>query len=207
LFLEATKIINPRLISKYMNPNDQNILDDIVKKCVKGDRKAQQELYKMYYSKMMGVCYRYTKNSEDAKDIIQDGFVKVYSNLNKYNFKGSLEGWIRRIMVNTAIDHFRKHKDIFFVDDENGYVLENSKVESSDSIYSQFGENVIMEAIQSLSPAYKTVFNLNVIEGYQHKEIAEKLNISEGTSKSNLAKAKMNLKKILIEKEARLKHG
>jgi RNA polymerase sigma factor (sigma-70 family) len=190
-----------------MNPNDQNILDDIVKKCVKGDRKAQQELYKMYYSKMMGVCYRYTKNSEDAKDIIQDGFVKVYSNLNKYNFKGSLEGWIRRIMVNTAIDHFRKHKDIFFVDDENGYVLENSKVESSDSIYSQFGENVIMEAIQSLSPAYKTVFNLNVIEGYQHKEIAEKLNISEGTSKSNLAKAKMNLKKILIEKEARLKHG
>jgi RNA polymerase sigma factor (sigma-70 family) len=205
--LEATKIINPRLSCKYMNPNDQNILDDIVKKCVKGDRKAQQELYKMYYSKMMGVCYRYTKNSENAKDILQDGFVKVYSNLNKYNFKGSLEGWIRRIMVNTAIDHFRKHKDVFFVDDEEGYILENSKVESSDSIYSQFGENVIMEAIQSLSPAYKTVFNLNVIEGYQHKEIAEKLNISEGTSKSNLAKAKKNLKKILIEKEARLKHG
>jgi RNA polymerase sigma factor (sigma-70 family) len=206
LLLEATKTTNPRLSCKYMNPNDQNILDDIVKKCVKGDRKAQQELYKMYYSKMMGVCYRYTKNSEDARDILQDGFVKVYSNLNKYNFKGSLEGWIRRIMVNTAIDHFRKHKDVFFVDDEEGYILENSKVESSDSIYSQFGEEIIMEAIQSLSPAYKTVFNLNVIEGYQHKEIAEKLNISEGTSKSNLAKAKQNLKKILLEKEVRLKH-
>ena len=190
-----------------MDPIDQHILDDIVKKCVKGDRKAQQELYKIFYGKMMGVCYRYTNNSEDAKDILQDGFVKVYSNLKKYNFKGSLEGWIRRIMVNTAIDHFRKNKNVYLVGDEDDYILENSKVESADSIYSQFGESVIMEAIQSLSPAYKTVFNLNVIEGYQHKEIAEKLGISEGTSKSNLAKAKQNLRKLLKEKEIRLKDG
>ncbi|PCJ26190.1 MAG: RNA polymerase subunit sigma-70 [Flavobacteriales bacterium] len=190
-----------------MDPNDQHILDDIVKKCVKGDRKAQQELYKRFYGKMMGVCYRYTNNSEDAKDILQDGFVKVYSNLKKYNFEGSLEGWIRRIMVNTAIDHFRKNKNTYLVSDDDGYILEHSKVESADSIYSQFGESVIMEAIQSLSPAYKAVFNLNVIEGYQHKEIAQKLNISEGTSKSNLAKAKHNLKKILLNKETRLKHG
>ncbi len=188
-----------------MDFDDQHILDDIVKKCVKGDRKSQQKLYEIFYSKMMGVCYRYTNNAEDAKDILQDGFVKVYNNLKKYNFKGSLEGWIRRIMVNTAIDHYRKHKDVFLVDDD--YILENSKVEKADTIYSQFGESVIMNAIQSLSPAYKTVFNLSVIEGYQHKEIAEKLNISEGTSKSNLAKAKKNLKKILQAKEARLKHG
>ena len=189
-----------------MDPKDQNILDDIVKKCVKGDRKAQQELYKIFYSKMMGVCYRYTNNAEDAKDILQDGFVKVYTNLKKYNFEGSLEGWIRRIMVNTAIDYFRKHKNVYLVNDDEGYILEHSKVESSDSIYSQFGEKEIMDAIQSLSPGYKTVFNLNVIEGYQHKEIAKKLNISEGTSKSNLAKAKHNLKKILKNREARLKH-
>ena len=155
---------------------------------------------------MMGVCYRYTNNAEDARDILQDGFVKVYSNLKKYNFKGSLEGWIRRIMVNTAIDHFRKHKNVFLVNDDDDYILENSKVEEADSIYSQFGEKIIMDAIQSLSPAYQTVFNLNVIEGYQHKEIAEKLNISEGTSKSNLAKAKQNLRKILLEKEAELKY-
>jgi RNA polymerase sigma-70 factor (ECF subfamily) len=190
-----------------MAPNDQHILNDIVKRCVKGDRKAQRELYEKYYSKMMGVCYRYTNNTEDARDILQDGFVKVYSNIKKYSFNGSLEGWIRRIIVNTAIDHFRKHKDVFFVDDEEGYILENSKVESDDSIYSQFAVEVIMEAIQQLSPAYKTVFNLNVIEGYQHKEIAQKLNISEGTSKSNLAKAKMKLREILLEKEARIKHG
>ena len=190
-----------------MDSNDQHILDDIVKKCVKGDRKAQHELYKRFYSKMMGVCYKYSNNAEDARDLLQDGFVKVYSNIHKYNFEGSLEGWIRRIMVNTAIDHFRKNKNVYMVNDEDNYILENSKVESADSIYSQFGEQVIMEAIQSLSPAYKTVFNLNVIEGFQHKEIAEKLNISEGTSKSNLAKAKQNLKKILEEKEARLRHG
>ena len=190
-----------------MDPNDQHILDDTVKKCVKGDRKAQQELYEMFYSKMMGVCYRYTNNAEDARDILQDGFVKVYSNLKKYNFEGSLEGWIRRIMVNTAIDHFRKQKNVFMVDDEDNYILENSKVESADTIYGQFGERDIMDAIQSLSPSYKAVFNLNVIEGYQHKEIAEKLNISEGTSKSNLAKAKQNLRKLLKEKEARIKHG
>tara|TARA_B100000809_G_scaffold232405_1_gene248263 strand:- start:4114 stop:4686 length:573 start_codon:yes stop_codon:yes gene_type:complete len=190
-----------------MASNDQHILDDIVKRCVKGDRKAQRQLYECYYSKMMGVCYRYVNNTEDAKDILQDGFVKVYSNIKKYNFNGSLEGWIRKIIVNTAIDHYRKHKAVFFVDDEEGYILENSKVESDDSIYSQFGVDVIMDAIQELSPAYKTVFNLNVIEGYQHKEIAAQLNISEGSSKSNLAKAKMKLRQLLKEKEARIKHG
>ena len=154
---------------------------------------------------MMGVCYRYTNNAEDAKDVLQDGFVKVYINLKKYNFNGSLEGWIRRIMVNTAIDHYRKNKNIFLVSDDDGYILEHNKVESPDSIYSQFGEKDIIEAIQSLSPAYQTVFNLNVIEGLQHKEIAKQLNISEGTSKSNLAKAKQNLKRILKKKETRLK--
>lgn len=186
-----------------MDPKDQHNLENIVKQCVKGDRKAQQELYKTFYSKMMGVCYRYTNNAEDARDVLQDGFVKVYTNLKKYNFQGSLEGWIRRIMVNTAIDHFRKGKNMMIIDDEDDYILETSKIESADSIYSQFGESDIIEAIQALSPAYQAVFNLNVIEGYQHKEIAEKLNISEGTSKSNLAKAKRNLKKWLLEKEKR----
>ena len=187
-----------------MDPKDQNILNDIVKQCVKGDRKAQRELYKTFYGKMMSVCYRYSNNSEDAKDILQDGFVKVFGNLKKYNFTGSLEGWIRRIIVNTAIDHYRKHKNVHFIDDEEGFILENSKTESADSIYSQFGEEVIIEAIQALSPSYRAVFNLNAIEGFQHKEIAEKLGISEGTSKSNLAKAKKNLRKILNEKEIEL---
>lgn len=184
-----------------MDLADRDILNSIVKKCVSGDRKAQKELYKMYYSKMMNVCYRYSKKQEDAEDLLQDGFVKVFMNLKHYDFKGSLEGWIRRIMVNTAIDSFRKNKNIFFVDDEGDFILETSRVESSDHIYSQFGVDEIMKAIQQLSPVYKTVFNMYVIDGFQHKEIAEKLNISEGTSKSNLAKAKSNLRSILTQRE------
>ncbi|TXB64387.1 RNA polymerase sigma factor [Vicingus serpentipes] len=185
-----------------MDLADQDILHDIVKKCVNGDRKAQKELYKKYYSKMMNVCYRYSKNSADAEDLLQDGFVKVFTNLSRYDFNGSLEGWIRRIMVNTAIDFYRKNKNIYFVDEEGDYTLETSKVESADQIYSQFGVDIIMAAIQELSPVYKTVFNMYVIDGYKHKEIAEQLDISEGTSKSNLAKAKNNLREILnnIEK-------
>jgi len=190
-----------------MDQKDQHILDDIVKKCVKGDRKAQQQLYKQFYRKMMGVCYRYSNNAEDAKDLLQDGFVKVFTNLGKYNFEGSLEGWIRRIMVNTAIDYYRKNRNIFFINDDDNSILENSKIVSANSIYSQFGVNDIMEAIQSLSPAYKAVFNLSVIEGYPHKEIAKRLNISEGTSKSNLAKAKQNLKLLLAKKEINHSNG
>ena len=184
-----------------MTPNDQHILDDIVKSCVKGDRKAQKELYEMFYSKMMGVCYRYTNNAEDARDILQDGFVKVYSNLKKYNFKGSLEGWIRRIMVNTAIDQIRKNKrDPFSIEDDAR--IQNIEEEIPFEVEESNSETLIkaekaVKAIGELSPAYKMVFNLYVIEGYTHKEIAEYLGISEGTSKSNLAKAKLRLRTIL----------
>ena len=184
-----------------MSLKDQHILDDIVKKCLKGDRKAQQELYKMFYSKMMATCYRYANNRDDAKDILQDGFVKVFRNLKRYKSVGSLEGWVRRIMINTALDSLKKKKIIFTVGDENDYILENSKVESADTIYNQFGVQNIMTAIQSLSPAYQTVFNLYVIEGYSHKEIAKELNISEGTSKSNLAKARKNLQHLLKQED------
>lgn len=184
-----------------MDLSDQDILHNIVNKCVDGDRKAQKELHRIFYSKMMNVCYRYSKNAEDAEDLLQDGFVKVFTNLHRFDFNGSLEGWIRRIMVNTAIDFYRKNKNIHFVDEEGDYTLETSKVESADNIYSQFGVIEIMNAIQQLSPVYKTVFNMYVIDGYKHKDIAEHLNISEGTSKSNLAKAKSNLREILINKE------
>lgn len=184
-----------------MNLGNQDILHAIIKGCIAGDRKSQKELYKLYYSKMMNVCFRYSKNTDDAQDLLQDGFVKVFSHLKSYDFKGSFEGWIRKIMVNTAIDFYRKNKGIYFIDDEDGFVLETSRVESADSIYSNFGVEDIMAAIQKLSPVYKTVFNMYVIDGYQHKEIAEQLNISEGTSKSNLSKAKKNLKEILSEEK------
>lgn len=185
-----------------MDQVDQDKLNDLVKECLKGNRKAQKEIYQLYYGKMMSVCCRYCNNKDDAKDLLQDGFLKVFNNLNKYEFKGSLEGWIRRIMVNTAIDYYRKSKDVHFVNDEEGYILDNNNAESADTIYSTFGVEIIMEAIQELTPVYKTVFNLYVMEGYSHKEIAEELKINEGTSKSNLAKAKRNLRDLLENKNA-----
>lgn len=182
-----------------MDLKDPNIERDIVKKCVNGNRKAQEQLYKFYYGRMMGVCYRYSSNADDAKDLLQEAFTKVFRGLKKYSSTGSLEGWIRRIVVNTAIDRHRKSKKAHFINDDP-QLLDNNNQESADTIYSQFGEADIMEAIQQLSPAYKTVFNLYVFENLQHKEIAERLNINEGTSKSNLAKARQNLKAILNKK-------
>jgi len=184
-----------------MDLDNQDILHTIIKGCINGDRKSQKELYKLYYSKMMNVCFRYSKNTDDAQDLLQDGFVKVFSHLKSYDFKGSFEGWIRKIMVNTAIDFYRKNKGIYFVDDEDGFILETSRVESADSIYSDFGVDEIMNSIQQLSPVYKAVFNMYVIDGFSHKDIAEQLNISEGTSKSNLSKAKQNLQEILLRRE------
>lgn len=185
-----------------MGQINQDKLNALVKECLKGNRKAQKEIYQLYYGKMMGVCYRYTHNKDNAKDLLQDGFIKVFSNLSNYTFSGSFEGWIRRIMVNTAIDFYRKNKDIYFISDEDNYILDNNNAESADSIYNSFGVEVIMEAIQELTPAYKMVFNLYVLEGYSHKEIAKELNINEGTSKSNLAKAKRNLRNLLENKNA-----
>ena len=154
----------------------------------------------------MGVCYRYSKDPEEAKDILHDGFLKVFSNIEKYNHKGSLEGWIRRIIVNTAIDHFRKFKNIFSMSESN---VESEMIESYQTNYdanSQLNEKELLKAINNLSPAYKLVFNMYAIEGFSHKEISEKLGINIGTSKSNLSKARMNLQKDL-EKKYNYKYG
>lgn len=175
-------------------------LRKIVDGCVKGKAKYQKKLFELFYGKMMGVCMRYSRDQDEAQDIVQNGFIKIFNKIEVYNFEGSLEGWIRRIMVNTAIDHIRKNKrDPFSIEDED-------RIESADvdNVFVQEEEEEIkikaeiaMKAISKLSPAYRTVFNLYVIEGFTHKEIAEYLGISEGTSKSNLAKAKQKLKEEL----------
>ena len=183
-----------------MEKTDKESVQQVVDGCVNGDKLAQRELYAMFYSKMMGVCYRYAKDPDEAKDILHDGFLKIYKNIKKYNFKGSLEGWVRRIIVNTAIDHFRKSKNMFAISETN---VESEMIESRTNdydVYAQLNKQDLMKTVDSLSPAYKMVFNLYAIEGYSHKEIAERLNISVGTSKSNLAKARMNLQKELKKK-------
>lgn len=151
---------------------------------------------------------RYTKDHDRAQEVVQESFIKIFDKLDKFDFKGSFEGWMRRIMVNASIDAIRKRNRQPFLTDEEYVFNERSTVQEHD-----FDEDITkikaeyaMEAIQQLSPAYRTVFNLYVIENYSHKEIAEILDISEGTSKSNLAKAKQNLRKILSDKFVKLDH-
>lgn len=156
----------------------------------------------MFYGKMKAICMRYTRDNDQAMDIVQDGFIKVFHSLDKYTGVGSFEGWMRRIIVNLCIDRFRRMKrDVVLYED--GVTLENYEDEPEDEtdedvseIYNITQEQII-EAMQQLSPAYRTVFNLYVFENYSHQEIAEALEISIGTSKSNYAKARKNMKKLL----------
>lgn len=187
-----------------MKIEDPEKLKAIVDGCVRNERKCQQMIFEMYYGKMMSACLRYISDRDEAQDVLQDGFIKVFNNIAKFDFNGSFEGWVRRIVVNTAIDHIRKKKkDIFQVTDHefimNNYTEEADEKEN-ESIYANLKNNKIAEAIQQLSPAYRTVFSMYVIDGYSHQQIADLLNINIGTSKSNLAKARMNLQKVLKDK-------
>lgn len=179
---------------------NQQELQNIIQGCIKGKRKYQQQLFEKYYGKMMGVCMRYARDQDEAQDMVQNGFIKVFEKLSVFNFTGSFEGWVRRIMVNTSIDLIRKNKKNTYAieneadivsDEENGIILEEDINELN------FKASKAIEAISNLSAGYKVVFNLYVIEGYTHKEIADFLGISEGTSKSNLAKAKQKLRAYL----------
>jgi len=145
---------------------------------------------------------RYTRDSDHAQDILQEGFIKVFANIDRYTGTGSFEGWIRRIMVNLAIDYFRRSKNDFVLLN-NDHTMEEFEdefaEESEEEVEYEFKPSQIIEAMQQLSPAYRTIFNLYVFENLTHKDIAEKLGISVGTSKSNFSKAKSNLKKILLK--------
>ncbi len=176
--------------------NLNNEENDLISACIRNDRDAQQLLYQEYYGKMMGVCLRYSNNKDDALDILHEGFIKVYKNISKYQPGTSLSAWMRRIMVNTAIDFYRKNVRRRTEDLETAYSI---STDAPDAI-SQVTEKEILAAVQTLSPAYRSVFNLYVIEGYSHKEIANQLGITESTSRSNLVKARHKLKAILAAK-------
>lgn len=175
-------------------------LNDIIQGCAKRKRKSQQEFFKYFYGKMKAICKRYARDGDEAEDIVQEGFIKVFENLYKYEVTGSIEGWVRRIFVNTAIDHYRKNKNKFNIEDEGNIKDESYEEQTEDSSYGNIRPDDILEAMEELSPAYKTVFNLYAIENYTHQEIAEILDINIGTSKSNYAKAKAKMKSILQEK-------
>ncbi len=178
-------------------------LKKIVDGCVRGDVKYQHILYKETYGKMLGICLRYAEDKDEAKDFLHDGYIKVFEKIRYFKQLGSFEGWIRKIIVNNTIDILRRKKRMAFVSDSENDLMK-LKEDSEDDLIKlntiNTNAELIINLIQELSPAYKTVFNLYVIEEYSHKEIAEMLNISIGTSKSNLAKAKSKLKTMFIEK-------
>lgn len=164
----------------------------LVQACIKGERNAQKELYEQYAVKMFGVCLRYSKNREEAEDIMQEGFMNVFKSLHQFNYTGSFDGWIRRIMTNCAIQFYRKKVKIHPL---TGIENQHEEYASKEEIVSRIQKKELMKMVQNLPPAYRMVFNLYVFEGYKHREIAELLGISEGTSKSNLFDAKIILQK------------
>ncbi len=177
------------------------VYDGIIDGCIAGERRSQQQVYELFYGKMMSVCLRYTKNHDQAKDILQDGFIKVFRSLENFNREGSFEGWVRRIMVNTAIDHFRRARHSYLLLGEDRSMEEFEDIAESEEPEEDSTADLkpadVINAMQKLTPAYRTVFNLYVFEEMTHKEIADTLGINIGTSKSNLAKAKNNLKRLL----------
>jgi RNA polymerase sigma factor (sigma-70 family) len=173
--------------SNYIIPEN-----DLIQGCLAGDRKMQEVLYNRFAAKMYAVCLRYSQQDSDAQDLLQEGFIKVFNNLHRFRGEGSFEGWMRRVFVNTAIEHFRKKSaHLTSVSDKEENTIEDFNINAIDHLAAKD----IIKIIQELSPGYKQVFNLYVVEGYSHKEIGDLLGISEGTSKSQLARAKTILQK------------
>jgi len=170
---------------------DLEDLKNIVKGCASGDSNAQEKLYNMFASKMFGVCLRYAKDSMEAEDNLQEGFIKVFTNIKNFRHDGSLEGWVRRIMVNVSLEKYRKQHLTYPVEDISVYDGQALTEEALD----KSSLEDLFHLIQQLPPRYKMVFNLYVMEGLNHREISKKMGISEGTSKSNLARARDILKR------------
>ncbi|HEX6982239.1 MAG TPA: RNA polymerase sigma factor [Balneolaceae bacterium] len=170
------------------------VIKETIKGCRKRHRESQKELYKMFYAYGMSITLRYADSRDQAAEILNDAFMKAFTNISSYDLSRPFKPWLRQIIVNTAINHYHKTKN-----ERQWEELEAARDLRSkeEAIISGISYQEIINLVQQLTPAYRTVFNLYVIEGYNHREIAEKLGIAEGTSKSNLAKAKRNLQVIL----------
>lgn len=183
------------MASTTIDINQPNLLEQperLIQACINGDRSSQSCLYEQFATKMFGVCMRYSKNREEAEEIMQEGFVQVFKSLHNFKYAGSFEGWIRKIMVYCAIQHYRTKPKMHPVMD-----IENSQAEEmgNEDILAMLHKKELLKMVQALPPAYRLIFNLYVFEGMKHREIAEQLGISEGTSKSNFFDAKVLLQK------------
>jgi RNA polymerase sigma-70 factor (ECF subfamily) len=178
-----------------MNLQNSKELQEVIKLCHSGDRKAQERLFSISYPLAMNVCRRYTHDLDEAKSLVNEGMLKVFTQLSKYSPELSYGGWLRKIMINTAIDHYRKAK--IFQDRFRELEGENIDVYEQQNVIDKISADELLTLVQELPPAYRVVFSLYAVEEYTHKEIAEQLGISEGTSKSNYAKAKAKLQKAM----------
>lgn len=167
----------------------------LITACIDENKVAQRKLYELFAPKMYFVCLRYARHELEAQDMLQDGFIKVFDNITQFKFNGSFEGWIRRIMVNTSLNYCRKSsfkQELIGIEDYQDTVVSSKAI-------SKMSEQELLALIQKLPDGYRVVFNLYVIEGYSHKEIGELLNITESTSRSQLAKSRKWMQKLLTE--------
>lgn len=163
-------------------------IEELINDCKKNDVKAQEQLYRLYAPKLFSVSLKYSRNYTEAQDNLQDGFLLIFKNIHQYSFKGSLDGWLKRVLTNHILQQYRKEPFLNIVDEN---LPEEVEVEiENDTVSSEY----LMKIIQELPDRYRLVFNLYVLDGYSHQEIASLLNINIGTSKSNLSRAKMILK-------------
>lgn len=187
--IKSTKLEEKGRIILTLKNNAQALdkeLDNIIHGCQQKEPKAQKAMYDFLGRKMYAVCLRYGGNQTDAQDILQEGFLLIFDKIHQFEFKGSFEGWARRIFVNVALKKYRSQYKVINIQD--GWREIND--EGYEHVVSSVTVNELITVVQQLSPKYRTVFNLYAIEGYSHKEIAELLEISEGTSKSNLSRAR-----------------
>ena len=167
---------------------------ELIDKCKKGDRKAQEQLYRQYSNILFGICLKYSRNKSEAEDSLHDSFITIFEKIGQYKSKGSFEGWIKRITINTVLQKYRKEEYLKVVSDN---LEEEVEIETG---YTDIGLQTLLKYIQELPNKYRMTFNLYVLDGYSHKEISSMLGTSPGTSKSNLARARMNLKEKIENK-------
>ncbi len=174
-------------------------LKKLINKCKLKDRKAQSEIYQLYTGKLFALCLKYSRNYQEAQDNLQNGFITIFNKIEQYNFKGSFEGWLKRIIINTALQTYREKNVLNLVTEE---IPEEVDVEIDEEHVSL---DFLLKLIQELPNRYRLVFNLYVLDGYSHREIATMLNISEGTSKSNLSRARVILRDKIDASQSQVK--
>ena len=191
-----------RFVISPSTPLDSEVIRSWVIAAQAGESEGQRQIYERYAGKMLLAIRRYIPGEQEALDVLQDGFLKVFGNIGGDTFKGAFEGWVRRIMVNMAIDSLRASRQLQFVGENEAMldVLSERVEEENEPEWAGLGQRDILEAMERLTPMYRAVFNLYAIEGYGHRDIAMQLGISEGTSKSNYAKARRNLRDFLRQK-------